>query len=222
MSTSLLLAGATGLVGSSVLEQALAEPHVERVIVVGRRPLPEHPKLEQWVRADLQEALRPQRADAVICCLGTTIRNVGGDRNKFIHVDKDLVLSLGRWAKEQGVASMAVVSAIGADARSGIFYNRVKGETEDDLRALDLSALHLFQPSILTGPRNEKRPGERAGILVAELLAPLMVGGLRKYRPMPHERLARALLYAARSGASGVHVHTYDAIMGMAAQNTTR
>ncbi|MCB0815094.1 MAG: NAD-dependent dehydratase, partial [Flavobacteriales bacterium] len=114
MPATLVLAGATGLVGSSVLEQALADPRVERLIAVGRRPLPEHPKLEQWVHADLEQALQDRTVDGLICCLGTTIRNVGGDKNKFIHVDKDLVLALGLWAKRQGVPRVAVVSAIGA------------------------------------------------------------------------------------------------------------
>ena len=222
MPATLLLAGATGLVGSSVLEQALADPRVERLIAVGRRPLPEHPKLEQWVHADLEQALQDRPVDGLICCLGTTIRNVGGDRDKFIHVDKDLVLALGRWAKRQGVPRVAVISAIGADAGSGVFYNRVKGETEDGLKSLGLPALHLFQPSILTGPRQENRVGERIGIVVARLLSPLMLGGLRKYRPMPHDVLAKALLNAALSGANGTQVHAYDGIRKLAAQNTTR
>jgi uncharacterized protein YbjT (DUF2867 family) len=189
---------------------------VERVITVGRRPMEERPRLEQWVHADLPEAMQDRSVDALICCLGTTIRNVGGDRDKFVHVDKDLVLMLGRWAKAQTVPCMVVVSAIGADAGSGIFYNRVKGEMEEGLKALHIPALHIFHPSILTGPRQEKRTGERVGIVFMRALAPLMVGGWRKYRPMPHDVLAKALLNAALSGGTGVHTHIHDGILQLA------
>lgn len=188
---TILVAGATGLIGNEVLRRALADDRFERVIAVGRKELPAHPKLEQWVHADLLGALRNEHVDAVVCCLGTTIRNVGGDKSRFIHVDKDLVLGLARWAKEHGAKDFAVVSAIGADAESRVFYNRVKGEMEAGLKAIGLPALHIFHPSILTGPRVEKRFGERIGILVMSAIAPLLPA---RYKPMPYDVLAQALL----------------------------
>ncbi|MEZ4757365.1 MAG: NAD(P)H-binding protein [Flavobacteriales bacterium] len=203
MGKTILVAGATGLIGSTVLQQALADPCFERVIAVVRTPLPQHPGLEQWLHTDLLQALRPQRVDAVLCCLGTTIGKEGGDQTKFIHVDKELVVGLGRWAKAQGVPVMSVVSAIGADASSRVFYNRVKGEMEAAMKALGLPTLHLFQPSILTGPRKEVRVGERIGIAVARVLAPLLPA---RYRPMPHDVLAAALLRSVDRSTSG----TYD------------
>lgn len=205
MSKSILIAGATGLIGSTVLQQALADPHIERVIAVVRTPLPQHPKLEQWVHADLVQALRPQRVDAVLCCLGTTIGKEGGDKARFIHVDKELVVALGRWAKDNRVPVMSVVSAIGADAGSRVFYNRVKGEMERDMKALGLPALHLFQPSILTGPRKEVRVGERIGIAVARVLSPVLPA---RYRPMPHDVLAASLLRSVGRHTSGTYDNT--------------
>ena len=205
MSKSILIAGGTGLIGSTVLQQALADPHIERVIAVVRTPLPQHPKLEQWVHADLVQALRPQRVDAVLCCLGTTIGKEGGDKARFIHVDKELVVALGRWAKDNRVPVMSVVSAIGADAGSRVFYNRVKGEMERDMKALGLPALHLFQPSILTGPRKEVRVGERIGIAVARVLSPVLPA---RYRPMPHDVLAASLLRSVGRHTSGTYDNT--------------
>jgi uncharacterized protein YbjT (DUF2867 family) len=158
----------------------------------------------------LLAALRPEPVDAVVCCLGTTIRNVGGDRSKFIHVDKDLVVGLARWARAQGVRCFAVVSAIGADAASRVFYNRVKGEMEQELKALGFPELHLFHPSILTGPRREKRTGERIGIVVAKALAPLLPD---PYKPMPHDVLGKALLNCI--GTPG-GTHTYRSIRALA------
>ncbi|HRD54010.1 MAG TPA: NAD-dependent epimerase/dehydratase family protein [Flavobacteriales bacterium] len=209
----ILIAGASGLVGSAVLEQALGPFCPYEVVSLVRRSTGwQHPKLTEWLSADgnLLSGLRSEPLDAVICCLGTTIRKVGGDKAKFIHVDKDLVLGLARWAKGEGVRCFAVVSAIGADAKSSVFYNKVKGEMEQELKAIGLPELHIFHPSILTGPRQEKRTGERIGIVVMSLIAPLLPA---KYKPMPHEILAKALLKCI--GTPG-GTHSYRAIRELA------
>ncbi|MFN3874474.1 MAG: semialdehyde dehydrogenase, partial [Flavobacteriales bacterium] len=192
----------------------LAGPGADPVISLARRPSGlAHQKLSEWRSAggDLLAGLRPEPVDAVVCCLGTTLRKVGGDRSAFIRVDKDLVLGLARWARANGVPSFAVVSAVGADARSVFFYNRVKGEMERELKAMGFPRLHIFQPSILTGPRREKRTAERIGIAAARLLAPLLPD---RYKPMPHDVLARALLNCL--GTPG-GTHTYAAIVRLAA-----
>ena len=200
---TMLVAGVTGLIGEETLRVALADARISRVIALTRRPIDvRDPKLDEWRHEDLLQALRTERVDAVVCCLGTTIRNVGGDRAKFIHVDKDLVVGLGRWAKAQGVPVFAVVSAFGADARSRVFYNRVKGEMEQEMTALVLPTLHVFHPSILTGPRKEVRIGERIGIVITKALAPLLPV---KYRPMPHDILAKALVNAVFMPTGGTH-----------------
>lgn len=220
MSVTILLAGATGLIGAETLAQALADARITKVHALARRPMSaSHPKLEVWVApdpTDLLAALRPAAVDAVICCLGTTIRNVGGDKQRFTHVDKDLVVALGQWAKTNGVRTFCVVSAMGADARSSVFYNRVKGEMEEALKTLDLPALYIFQPSILTGPRKELRIGERIGIPLMSLIAPLLRGAWANYRPMPHDVLAKALLHAAQAAEGGTHVHRYAQIRALA------
>lgn len=205
MVNTLLIAGPTGLIGNAALRMALADDRFGRVIALARRPLGlEHPKLEAWCHGDLLQALRGERVDAVLCCLGTTMRKEGGDRQRFIHVDRDLVLGIGGWAKAQGVPVLCVVSAVGADARSRIFYDRVKGEMEQGLKALTFPSLHIFRPSILTGPRSEVRIGERIGIVLGRLLAPLIPA---RYRPMPHDVLAKALLNATAVRDGGVHTY---------------
>ncbi|MBX2973469.1 MAG: NAD-dependent dehydratase [Flavobacteriales bacterium] len=204
MSTrTILLAGATGLIGDAALHLALDDPRFGHVVVLARRSTGlQHPKLEEWISPDLLQGLRPKTVDAVLCCLGTTIGKEGGDKARFIHVDKDLVLGLGAWAKEQGVPVFAVVSAIGADASSRIFYNRVKGEMEVGLKALGLPTLHIFHPSILVGPRKEFRLGERTSAVVMKAIAPLLPA---KARPMPHDVLAKALLNAVLETQGGTH-----------------
>ncbi|MCC6400702.1 MAG: NAD-dependent dehydratase [Flavobacteriales bacterium] len=217
--STLLIAGATGLVGRAALELALADPRFDRVVALARKPVAPHPRLEVWMGdPDLLSGLRPQRVDAVLIALGTTMRQVGGDRARFRHVDHDLVLGIGRWARALGVPMCGVVSAVGADARSAFFYNRVKGGMEAGMRALGFPALHLFQPSILTGPRGELRIGERLGIGLTTAVAPLLPD---RYRPMPHDVLAKALLQAALHPGTGVQVHHHAAIRRLADQNTT-
>lgn len=217
MKRSALVAGPTGLVGRAVLEQLLLDERCDRVIALTRRPLDRSShKLEQWSsgRGDLLSALRPERVDSVLCCLGTTIATAGS-RAAFRHVDHELVIGLGRWAKANGVKVFCVVSAIGADASSKFFYNRVKGEMERDLKAIGLPVVHVFQPSILVGPRKEVRTGERLGIIVMELLAPLMVGNLARFRPMRHDILAQAMINAIENPVGGMH--SYREIVRLAA-----
>jgi uncharacterized protein YbjT (DUF2867 family) len=213
---TILVAGATGLIGSTVVEQLGRRKDVRTVALV-RRPLEGRgERLVQWLAPadDLLQGLKPEPVDAVICCLGTTIRTAGS-RERFRHVDHELVVGLARWAKQQGVPVFCVVSAVGADAGSSIFYNRVKGEMERDLKAMGLPALHIFHPSILTGPRKEVRIGERVGIAITRLLAPLMVGGLAPYKPMPHDVLAKALIRASGINGTG-GTYTYHRIVELA------
>lgn len=217
MGARILLAGATGLVGDAVLRKALTDPRVDQLIALVRRPIGIHdPKLVEWpaLSGDLLAGLGAERVDAVICCLGTTIRKVGGDRQQFKQVDHDLVLGLARWAKEQGVPTFSVVSSIGADAGSRVFYNRVKGEMENGLRHIGLPRTFIFQPSILTGPRQEVRVGERLGIAVLSLLAPF----IGAYRPMRSDVLAAALLESAvrKDLPQGAHLLRFGRIRALA------
>jgi uncharacterized protein YbjT (DUF2867 family) len=215
MQRTLLIAGATGSVGTAVTELAAADGRFGRVITWGRRPVPgTNARVEHWgpLEGDLIKGLRPVPVDAVICCLGTTIRQVGGDKAAFIHVDQELVLALGQWASSRG-ARMCVVTAMAADPKSRIFYNRVKGTVEQELQQMAFPALHLFRPSILDGPRKQNRTGEKIALVVMKALRPLLP---TDYRPMPHDTLAKALINAALKSDTGTHVHTYRSILELA------
>ena len=214
---SALVAGPTGLVGNACIEQLLRNDRFDQVIALTRRPLDtHHPGLSQWIASDgdLINALRDEPVDTVLCCLGTTIK-IAGSQQAFLYVDKDLVIALARWAKRNGVRCFCVVSAIGADAKSRIFYNRVKGEMEEALKAIGLPKLHIFHPSILTGPRKEKRSGERIGIAIMEMIGPLLIGALANYKPMPSDVLARAMINASLAIGSDAQVmtHAYGSIV---------
>jgi len=213
-----LLAGATGLVGRSLLDRLLAAPEYDRVVTLGRRKLElTHPKLEQVVVdfAALDQGMGERRCDDVFCCLGTTIRQAGS-RENFRAVDHAAVLALAWAAQRRGARRFFLVSALGADPDSRVFYNRVKGETEEALQVLGFPTLAIFQPSLLLGVRPRPRPGERLMAAVLWLLEPLLVGRFRKYRAIQATAVARAMLRASfgREG-QGLLVYPSDEIQDL-------
>ncbi|MBI3886683.1 MAG: oxidoreductase [Opitutae bacterium] len=199
-----LIAGASGLVGGELLRQLLAEAEYGRVVAVGRRPLDvTHPKLVR-VTADfaaLDRVAGELRGDDAFCCLGTTIR-AASSRVAFRAVDHAAVLAFGWAAQRGGAQRFYLVSSLGADAQSRVFYSRVKGETEAALRVLGFGTLGIFRPSLLRGTRKEFRPGERIGHGMMAVLDPLLVGRWRKYRAIEATVVACAMLRCAL-GAPG-------------------
>jgi uncharacterized protein YbjT (DUF2867 family) len=206
----LLIAGATGLVGRCVLEQALADPRIGSLIAPTRRPLPAHPKLENPV-VDF-DALPVQagwwRVDAVVCALGTTLRQAGS-REAFRRVDVDYVLKIAGHARDAGARSFALNSSLGADAASGNFYLRSKGEVEQRLRELDYPSLTFVRPSIIGGEREQRRPMEHLSMRLLRTFAPLIP---RRYRVAETEHIAAALIDAAVMAAPGCRVIESDAL----------
>jgi len=199
-----LIAGASGLVGRELLAMLLASSEYGRVVALVRRPgLLKHPKLEERVVdfAALPAADASLAAEDFFCCLGTTIR-VAGTQAAFRIVDHDYPLALAQLAKRAGAQRFLLISALGADANSGVFYNRTKGETERDLAAVGLPALWCLRPSLLDGPREEARPGERVALVIGRAIAPLMGGPLRRYRPVSTVAVARAMLRCALGDGS--------------------
>ncbi len=191
-----LIAGASGLVGRELLTQLLAAAEYDRVIALGRRPLDlTHPKLVQ-VTADfaaLEKVTADLRCDDAFCCLGTTIK-AAGSREAFRAVDHAAVLALAWAARRNGARRFFLVSSLGADAGSRVFYTRVKGETEEALQVLGFETLAIFQPSLLLGRRAQSRAGEKCMSAVLWLAEPLLFGRLRKYRPIEAGVVARAML----------------------------
>jgi uncharacterized protein YbjT (DUF2867 family) len=202
-----LVAGATGLVGTRVVDLLLAREEYGKVSALVRRSVGKaHAKLEERV-VDFDQ-MPAVAADDVYACLGTTIK-VAGSKERFRKVDHDYTVQMARLAREKGATRLALVSAIGASARSGNFYLSVKGETENDVAALGFETLTIARPSLLVGERSEKRPGEAIGIRVSHALSFALVGGLRQYRPIRAEDVARALVLATLAGAPGKRVLTF-------------
>ncbi len=207
----LMLVGATGLVGSHVLRQALADPSVVRVVAPTRKSLVPHPKLLNPL-VDFERL--PEQAgwwevESVICTLGTTI-GVAGSKAAFYKVDHDHPLEVANLARRHGARAFAFNSALGADAGSRVFYSRTKGETERDLQAVGFPSLTLVRPGLIGGDREQSRPAEQLAVTLSRWVQPLL---RRRYRVVPAERIAHHLLKAALGAAPGVHVLPSEAIL---------
>ena len=198
---SVLIAGATGLVGRECLRQLEVDAGISRIVAITRRPLTGvSSKVE--VHVVNFENLEAHRAlfsvDQVFCALGTTIKTAGSEA-AFRHVDYDFPVAVARLGREQGATHFLIVSAIGASASSRFFYNRVKGDVEDVIRTLGYRSVTIVRPSLLLGERAEFRLGERIAMLVADIVP-------KKYRPVEARDVAAELVDAARADTPGFHV----------------
>ncbi len=215
---TLLIAGATGLVGRQVLELALADTRWSRIVAPTRRALAgstgaeSNPGLDQalssgrLVNPVVDFAALPSSlfdgVGAVACALGTTMK-VAGSKEKFKAIDHGLVVALAAAAKAAGVGRFGYVSSVGAKLDGASFYLRVKAEIERDLGALGFGSLLILRPSFLGGDRPESRPMERIGLGLFAALKPLIP---KRYRVVGAERVAKALLDGLAHGRPGVAV----------------
>jgi uncharacterized protein YbjT (DUF2867 family) len=201
MMRRVLLLGATGLVGSEVLQVLLADDSVERVTVIARRPTGhEHAKLDEHIfdLAGMEQHPEAFAADTLICALGTTIR-VAKTKERFRHVDHDLPLLAARLGLAHGATHYLLVSSLGANPRSRAFYTRVKGEVEAALAALPYPRVTIVRPSLLLGPRREIRPGERIAARLGWLMPSRM-------KPIEAQTVARALVTLGKREEPGVRI----------------
>jgi len=210
------LVGATGLVGRKVIELSSAGDEV-RIVGIARReaPLPPGARMEMFVAetdkwSEVLEAVRPR---ALICALGTTMKKAGGDEAAFRAVDFDLVLATAQAAHRAGVPNMVLVSAAGADARSKSFYMRVKGEAEDAVSRVGFKRLDILAPGLLRGERvDDLRLAERAAIVAAPLIDPLLSGKWERFRSIDAALVAEAALGLAMRRAGGRLTHDNEAM----------
>lgn len=220
-----LLLGASGLVGRHTLGRLAHDGRWSRVVTLGRRPLPASANAGGAVSAShedhvvdfdrLEEQAELFACDDLFCCLGATIKKAGSEE-AFRHVDLEIPFEAAQLAYAAGATQMLLVSALGADPDSCLFYNRTKGEAERAVEEVGFDAVQILRPSLLTGDRDETRLGERVGELVLYLAAPILLGPLAKLKPTRAEDVARALVETAAARPTGVHVYGPREIRGRA------
>ncbi len=200
-----LIAGASGLVGSSLLTHLLADDQYEKIVTITRKLIDTmHPKLiQQPLDFDFIESLKLDiQVDDVFCALGTTIKTAGS-QDAFYKVDFTYVVNLAKWCASNGVQRLLIVSAMGANSKSGIFYNRVKGEMETAVGQLNILQTGIFRPSLLMGVRKEKRGGEKIAQAVMGTLGFLFAGPLLKYKGIHADVVAKAMIKSAKKELKG-------------------
>lgn len=215
---SALIAGASGLVGQYALGSLLASGAYNQVTAVVRKPLAiQHPRLRQVIinYDQIDKAGAALKADDVFCCLGTTRRQAGSEQ-AFSLVDYDYPMTLARLTLKKGAQQFMVISALGADPRSRLFYNRIKGEMEQDAMALGFKTVCVFRPSLLIGKRKEFRLGEKIGVGLATFLRPLMFGSLKRYRGIEARIVGRAMVKAAQQMQPGRRIYESEQIAALA------
>jgi uncharacterized protein YbjT (DUF2867 family) len=208
-----LIAGASGLIGKQLLTLLLVDMDYDEVKAITRAPLNiTHPKLKNIIvefdiLADYESSLK---ADDVFCCLGTTIR-IAKTKEAFRKVDYEYPLALARATKSQGATQYLLVSALGADKNSSVFYNRVKGEVEEAIGQVGFRSLHILRPSLLLGERSEKRAGEGAATTFFKFF-----GGLvpKKYKAIDSAKVATAMVVLARENNPGFYFHESRELQG--------
>lgn len=191
--------GASGLVGSYILESLLNDTNYEQIIIVVRKDLNiQHPKLKILIGDfhSLANVVKGIYADEIFIALGTTQKKTP-DRKQYYQIDHDYPILAAQLAKENGAKSVFLVSAIGANENSSVFYVKMKGETERDIINLNFDHTNIFRPSMILGNRKEKRTLEKVLISIFKVINPLFIGKSSKYKGIEAKDIAQSMVKAA-------------------------
>jgi len=206
--------GATGLVGSQMVDLLKEEPACQEIRLPVRRPVEfSHPKLEiKLINFEDYESLKLAIAgcNVVFCAVGTTQDKVKGDQSQYRKVDYDIPVKAARACLETEVSNFLLVSSVGADRNSRNFYLRLKGEVEGAVQKFPIKSISIFRPSMLLGNRKEFRLGERIGQSGMKLIAPLLTGKWKKYKAIEAREVAAAMIEASKQNKEGFTVYEYD------------
>ncbi len=211
------LIGATGLIGNHLLEQLMADSEFEKIRLIVRRPLEiNDPGVEIRVidfedQAAFEEAIAGSAV--VFCSVGTTQQKVSGDMDAYRKIDYDIPMNAALLSKKTGCETFILVSSVGAESKSRTFYLRLKGEVESHIKKLGFNSLYIMQPSMLLGDRKEFRMGELIMQVVMKLVSGILVGNSAKFKPIHANKVAIAMINAAKENKPGVHVFTYHTIL---------
>ena len=211
MKLTAAVAGATGLVGGAVLRRLLEDPEVSRVVAPTRRPLPSHAKLQNPIFTTSWPVFPP--LDEAYGCLGTTRTDAGSD-DAFRAVDYDLAVAFAQAARKSGAQRFGLVSSLGANAKSSLLYPRTKGEAESTLAGMGFETLVIARPSLLLGKREKPRTIEGVSEIALSLLTPILIGALRKYRAIPGDTVAAAMIASVRGKFPGKLLLESDGLQG--------
>ncbi len=218
MKTAIIL-GATGLTGGFLLQNLLNDPAYDKVKLFSRSSVGfKHEKLDEQLvdLLKLEDYKEHFTANEVYCCIGTT-KNKTPDKETYKKIDFGIPVTAAKLCRENGIDTFLVISALGADANSSVFYNEVKGEMQHQVLEQGIANTYIFQPSLIAGDRDEERFFENLGIKTFKILNPLMLGSLKKYRSIPPETIAEAMHICAKKGYPKILIES-DEIQTLASE----
>jgi uncharacterized protein YbjT (DUF2867 family) len=205
--------GATGLIGSQLVQLLLSDSAFNEVRILVRQPVSfSHQKLVVKTVAfdnyhDLKEKIGS--GHSIFCCVGTTQKKVKGDKEAYRKVDYNIPVNAAHAAIENSFKKFLLVSSIGANKNSGNFYLQLKGSVEEAISKLKFESIHFFRPSLLLGDRKEFRAGEKIAQSSMKFISFLFFGPLKKYKPIESKDVAKAMLAAAKDTGKGIQIHEY-------------
>lgn len=202
------LVGATGLIGSYLLQELLNDTYFDTVRILIRRPVDiTHPKLEKKI-VDFNDSdsllVALSNSDVLFCAIGSTMKNVKGDKEAYRKIDFEIPVKLARFCKMTGCEKFILVSSAGANSQSRNFYQRLKGETDEAVKGSGLKTIHIMRPSLLLGERKEFRLGENIGKAIMTSLSFLIP---EKYKAIQGRDVAKVMLALAKKNDEGILVH---------------
>lgn len=209
-----ILLGASGLVGSFLLDILLDSEEYQTIIVFVRKQLEkQHSKLKQYViDFDVPHTYKDLVVgDDLFCCLGTTIKQAGS-QEAFRKVDLEYPTKFAQIAEENGIKQYLIITSVGADSHSSTFYLKTKGECEDDIRKRQISSISVFRPASLIGERKTKRWTESVSVPLLKVFSVFLFGRLKKYKPVSAEQVAKAMFIIAQNPQKGYNVYESDKI----------
>jgi uncharacterized protein YbjT (DUF2867 family) len=223
MARKATLIGASGLIGRSLLELLLQDDYYEEIHIMVRRSLGlKHPKLVEHITNMTEPSAYDEAiagAEIVYSAIGTTMKKVKGDRDAYRKIDYNIPVTAAKAAAKFGVFGFALVSSIGANAAdNNNFYLKLKGIVEETVTKEQIPEVIIFRPSLLLGARQEKRTGEGIAQFLAPLASGLLFGKWRKYKPVPANEVAKAMVVAGKEQKKGIFIYTYDDIKRLALQ----
>lgn len=212
-----LIAGATGLIGKELLQFLLNGNEYDKVVAIVRRPVEiNHPKLEERIVDfdQLDQYNEIFSVDDVFCALGTTIKKAK-TKDAMWKIDVNYPVALARLASSQGAKKFLLVSSMNADPESPIFYPKMKGKLEEEIKQISFETTAIFRPSLLLGERDEFRLGEKAAAAIFTKVPFLFTGPFKKYKAIEGRTVASAMYQAAQKDAPGVTVYPSERIQEM-------
>ncbi|CAM1354182.1 NAD(P)H-binding protein [Tenacibaculum insulae] len=199
MKKTAIILGATGLTGNSLLHKLIEDDRYESIKLFSRTKIKHLPnKVTQFIGdiLNLKQFKTDFTADEVYCCIGTTAKKTP-DKNAYKQIDFGIPVTAAKLSKENNIHTFLVVSALGANTKSSVFYNKTKGEMEQSVLHQKIKNTFILRPSLIGGKRKERRVLEKIGLIVFNIIQPLFIGKLKQYKIIDAENIAQAMLNLA-------------------------